>query len=147
MDSLTSLLVLVKHRLPPARWRWRGSYFSRFQPQQCSMSMTLSEHPQLHHGQCFPQVENKALTKLAFGQLARHRRAGGRVWEGGVPPLVGGGVWGVPPKKKFEILHAVWWHLVTSEAISWPQKRKCFLRIVFCEDPMYILYSINVWRS
>ena len=35
------------------------------------------------HKQCFPQVENKALTKLAFGQLARHRRAGGRVREGG----------------------------------------------------------------
>ena len=74
-----------------------------------------------HRIQCFPQVENKALTKLAKGQHACHRRTLlGREYDRGPPSCRGFG--GSPPKIFFEILHAIWWHLVTSEAIWWSWK-------------------------
>ena len=58
-------------------------------------------HVHIHHTQCFPQVENKALTKLAEGQHACHRHALlGEEYERGCRPS-GRGVWGGLPPKVF----------------------------------------------
>ena len=96
---------------------------------RCICLFAVFPRLKMRHLPRWPKASMHAIGACCWGESRR----------GGCPPSLRG-VWGVSPQKNFEILHAIWWHLVTSEAISWSCKGKCFLRIVCCQDGIH-----NIW--